>query len=73
MTGIAVGLAIAAFSIGVELGHQMVMLPLFFGLKLARATQNDHASRERLSLAVMRGGSLLIAIAGSVYLISALR
>jgi len=73
MTGVAVGLAIAAFSVGVELGHQMVVLPLFFGLKLARSTQADHISRERLSLAVMRGGSLLIGIAGSVYLISALR
>ena len=31
-TRLAVATAIVAFSIGVELGHQAVVLPLFFGL-----------------------------------------
>ena len=31
-TQLAVATAIVAFSIGVELGHQAVVLPLFFGL-----------------------------------------
>ena len=73
LSGVAVGLAIAAFSLGVELGHQMVVLPVFFGLKLARATRPDDAGRERLSLATMRAGSLLVCLAGTIYLIAALR
>jgi len=73
LSGIAVGVAIAAFSLGVELGHQMVVLPVFFGLKLARATRPDDAGRERLSLATMRAGSLLVCLAGTLYLIAALR
>ena len=73
MSGIAIGLAIAAFSLGVELGHQMVVLPLFAGLKLARFTRTDVLGRERLSLAMLRGGSLLIALAGAVYLVAALK
>ena len=73
MSGVAVGVAIAAFSLGVELGHQMVVLPVFFGLKLARAARADDAGRERLSLAAMRAGSLLICVAGTIYLIAALK
>jgi hypothetical protein len=73
LSGVAVGVAIAAFSLGVELGHQIVVLPLFFGLKLARTTRPDDAGRERLSLATMRAGSLLICVAGTIYLIAALR
>lgn len=73
MTGFAVGLAIFAFSLGVELGHQMVVLPLFFGLKAVRAHRPDEASREWLSLTMLRGGSALIAVAGLVYLVAALK
>lgn len=73
MTGFSVGVAIAAFSLGVELGHQFVVLPLFFGLKLARVVRTDEAERERISLALLRGGSLLIALAGLVYFVAALR
>jgi hydrogenase/urease accessory protein HupE len=73
MNGVAVGVAIAAFSLGVELGHQMVVLPLFSGLKLARVARDDEAGRERLTLAMMRGGSLLISIAGTIYLVAALK
>src|SRR5436309_15978549 len=36
MAGLAVGLAIVAFSLGVEIGHQMVVLPIFGALKAAR-------------------------------------
>ncbi|PYI89006.1 MAG: hypothetical protein DME26_02205 [Verrucomicrobia bacterium] len=73
MSGLGVGVAIAAFSLGVELGHQMVVLPLFFGLKVARASRTDTARRELISLAVMRGGSLLICVAGTIYLLAALK
>jgi len=62
MSGVAVGVAITAFSLGVEFGHQMVVLPVFFGVKLARRLRADAAGREWISLAVMRAGSLFICV-----------
>lgn len=73
MSGGAVGLAIAAFSVGVELGHQTVVLPVFFGLKLARYVRANAAGREWISLAAVRGGSPIIGVAGTIYLIAALK
>ncbi|MGH8551175.1 MAG: hypothetical protein ACRERU_21725, partial [Methylococcales bacterium] len=73
MPGIAIGVAIVAFSLGVELGHQLVVLPVFAGLKLMRLIHTDETSRDRLSLSVMRIGSLLISVAGGVYLVAALK
>jgi len=73
LDGLAIGIAIAAFSLGVEFGHQMFVLPLFCALKLIPAARTDDAGREQLSLAVMRGGSLLISIAGLTYLFFALK
>lgn len=73
LAGFSIGVAIAAFSVGVELGHQVVVLPLFAGLKLARAARKDPAGRERISLGLLRGGSALIALAGLVYFVAALR
>ena len=73
MSGVAVGLAIAAFSLGVELGHQMVVLPVFCGLKLARRIRADDAGREWLSQAMMRAGSVMICAAGVFYLHAALK
>lgn len=73
MSGIAVSMAIVAFSLGVELGHQMVVLPVFAGLKLARFTRTDEPSRNKLALNMVRIGSLLISVAGTVYLVAALK
>jgi hydrogenase/urease accessory protein HupE len=73
MGGVAVGVAIAAFSAGVEAGHQMVVVPIFLALKLARATRADVAARERISAHALRYGSALISLAGVFYLIAALR
>ncbi|MSU36652.1 MAG: hypothetical protein EXS36_16445 [Pedosphaera sp.] len=73
MSGVVIGLALAAFSLGVELGHQMVVLAVFLGLKLARNARVDEAGREWISLATVLGGSLLIGVAGTVYLIAALK
>jgi hydrogenase/urease accessory protein HupE len=71
--GLQIFIAVAAFSFGVELGHQLVVLPVFFGLKLARATRGDDRNRERFALAALRGGSLLVSMAGTFYLIAALK
>jgi hydrogenase/urease accessory protein HupE len=73
MSGIAVSMAIVTFSLGVELGHQMVVLPVFAGLKLARSIRTDEPSRDRFSLNMVRIGSLLISVAGSAYLVAALK
>ena len=66
-------LAIAAFSLGVELGHQMIVLPLFTSLKLARHTQPNELAKERLSLLAQRIGSAGVSLAGMFYLFVALR
>jgi len=73
MAGMAVGLAILAFSVGVEVGHQIVVLPVFGALKLARATQADEARRNQISAFALRYGSAVISLAGVFYLIAALR
>ncbi|MDB5291672.1 MAG: hypothetical protein JWL69_2913 [Phycisphaerales bacterium] len=73
MQGGTILLAIAAFSVGVEAGHQMVVLPLFAALKLARSTRPDPIARERLSMAAQRIGSAAISLAGLFYLFVALR
>jgi hypothetical protein len=69
MTGFAVGLAIVAFSLGVEIGHQMVVLPIFGTLKIVRraAPQAAHVPGR-----VLRFGSAVILVAGVFYLVAAL-
>ena len=63
-------LAIAAFSVGVEIGHQTVVLPAFCGLRLLRRTARGANRNERL---VQRYGSAVISLAGMIYLVAALR
>lgn len=72
MHGQVVALAIVAFSVGVELGHQFVVLPLFAALKIARAARPTLSSRDLLSFRVQRYGSALISLAGAFYLYSAI-
>ena len=60
--------ALSAFSLGVEVGHQCVVLPVFFVLMFV--TKESGGSRRRL---ILRGGSVLIAVAGGFYLIEAPR
>jgi hypothetical protein len=73
MQGATILLAIVAFSVGVEAGHQMVVLPLFAALKMARQTRHDPAARDRLSMTAQRFGSAAISIAGLFYMFLALR
>jgi hydrogenase/urease accessory protein HupE len=70
MAGFAVGLAILAFSFGVEIGHQMVVLPIFGGLRTFRRRAPQVA---RVSDCVVRYGSAGICAGGVFYLIVALR
>lgn len=73
MRGVAIATAIAAFSIGVELGHQVVALPLFAGMQSARAYGRRSLDAERVPRWLLRAGSSLICIAGGIYLVAALR
>ena len=73
MQGVAIATAIAAFSVGVELGHQVVALPLFAVMKLTRAYGRGTIPPGRISHWLSRAGSSAIAVAGIIYLIAALR
>jgi hydrogenase/urease accessory protein HupE len=70
MAGFAVGLAILAFSLGVEIGHQMIVLPIFGALKIARRAAPQAA---QIPGRVLRYGSAGIFVAGMFYLVTALR
>ncbi len=73
MPGASVGLAILAFSIGVEIGHQCVVLPLFGLTSVVRGWRRRRsAAPEPAGDWLLRGGSALIAAAGMFYLIAAL-
>ena len=65
-------LAILAFSIGIETGHQMVVLPLFAALKAVRSSQSNVVARTRFSMMIQRIGSAGISAAGLYYLCLAL-
>ena len=60
-------LSILAFSVGVEIGHQMVVLPLFATLKAVRCMQPNLVSRTKLAMTFQRVGSTGISLAGLYY------
>jgi hypothetical protein len=64
-------LAIAAFSVGVELGHQLVVLPVFAGLVWLRRAPRGGMTDP--AILMRRYGSGAISLGGMVYLIAALR
>jgi len=61
-------IALAAFSLGVEIGHQVVVLPLFGMLTLSR-----HKVRAKLQASILRYGSVAISCCGAYYFVVALR
>lgn len=70
MAGLAIGLSIFAFSLGVEIGHQVVVLPVFGVLKVLRSRSDASA---HWAEHVFRYGSAAISLAGLFYLAAALR
>lgn len=60
------GLAVGAFSLGVELGHQAIVIPTF--MLLNRLRERTTAANMTMMAAVRRAGSAAIAVAGGVYL-----
>jgi hydrogenase/urease accessory protein HupE len=73
MQSAAVATAIITFSLGVELGHQVVALPLFAVIKLTDKYDRRSDSPTGLHSWVLRIGSGAICVAGSIYLVAALR
>ncbi len=71
MAGAAIGLAIGGFSLGVEIGHQFIVLPLFAALTSLRRMGGGRAIY--LPARAQRYGSAGICAAGVFYLILALR
>jgi hypothetical protein len=70
----AVATAIIAFSVGVELGHQIVALPLFAAMKTTqRYGQRTCGEPGNLHFWMLRLGSGVICVAGAAYLVAALR
>jgi hypothetical protein len=72
MHGASALIGILAFSIGVECGHQLVVLPVFAMLKFTRNHACDETRGQKFSAATLKYGSALISIAGIFYLIVAL-
>lgn len=73
MSGTAALLAIAAFSFGVELGHQCVGLPLFGAMRAVEAHNRGAAVAEKFPGWLARAASGAISCAGATYLVAALR
>jgi len=73
MAGVAILVAIAAFSFGVELGHQLVAVPLFGLMTITRSWHSRASEPEWILRLVSRVGSSAICVAGLVYLVAALR
>ena len=71
LPGFAIAIAITAFSLGVELGHQSVVLPIFSALALVRRARNE-AEGGKVQRLAMRFGSAVVCVAGCVYFVAAL-
>lgn len=71
LRGSLVWAAILAFSIGVELGHQVVVVPLYTTRQLVRKAGGSEQA-ELVSRKITRLGSSLIALAGLYYFVVSL-
>jgi hydrogenase/urease accessory protein HupE len=67
-SGAALGWAIGAFCLGVELGHLVIGLPFWALLRAGRAEWGD-----RFGARSMQFGSVLVAAGGAYFLVAALR
>ena len=72
MPVMGLALAIVSFSLGVEIGHQIVVLPLFGGLTLGRRQIDAEKPEAPFSRLTLRYGSIMISVAGLFYLVTAI-
>jgi hydrogenase/urease accessory protein HupE len=63
--------ALVAFTVGVELAHQMVLLPSYGVLRAARGLASSPESRAAVAAAVMRYGSVAVSVGGAYFLVRA--
>jgi hypothetical protein len=71
MAGFALGLAIAAFSLGVGIGHELVARPIVSVLKVMGA--QEYPQSARIPEHVLRRSSAGIFVTSMFYLVAALR
>jgi hydrogenase/urease accessory protein HupE len=71
MPSINLAAALVCFTIGVELAHQLLIVPLFYGLKLARGPQSGEATVKLPTL--LRYATCIISLAGMFYFVQSLR
>jgi len=74
MPGVSLAVVLMAFTLGVELAHQVLIVPLYVLLKPLRRNAAD-APTDQVTRGAMalRVASLLISLAGAFYLVQALR
>lgn len=72
MPHLALGVAILAFSLGVELAHQAVVLPVFTFSRLIASRRENLDEKSSAGSWLLRGGSGVICAAGLFYFVSAL-
>ena len=63
---VGIAAAIIAFSIGVELGHQVVVLPVYAAMR-----HGDRMSPDVFRRTTLRYGSVIISLLGAYYLFHA--
>jgi len=63
--------ALVGFTIGVELAHQLVIIPSFAVLRAARQLSSAE-SHAVLTRRIMRYGSVAVSLGGAYYLIQAI-
>jgi hydrogenase/urease accessory protein HupE len=74
MPAINLAVALIAFTLGVEAAHQVLIVPLFLMLRQLRRTAAGAMDHEMPSAALpLRAASLAISLAGTFYLVQALR
>lgn len=72
MPATAIGASLVAFSIGVEIGHQLIVLPFFALLMLGRKKLDTSEQERPFTKLSLRYGSVIISIAGLYYLVFSL-
>ena len=73
LPAMALWVSLIAFSIGVETGHQIVVIPFFMILRLIRKLQNNNRQPTTVFALCRLYGSWAICIAGGYFLVQALR
>jgi hypothetical protein len=73
VSGVVVAVAIVGFSLGVEIGHQCVAIPLFGTMRVLETAGSNAVAGRKVANWVARVVSGLISCAGTTYLVAALR